>query len=57
MFQDHTVSEFREVFLTEFQSEATKLETAAFKEYTFIIDTQKRGNYPFRALDSKNFAR
>ena len=57
VFQDHTVSEFREVFLTEFQSEATKLETAAFKEYTFIIDTQKRGNFPFRALDYKNLAR
>lgn len=55
VFQD--VNEFHDVFLGSLKSENINLESAALREYTFIIDTQKRTLYPFKVYESTNLAR
>lgn len=55
VFVDSSVAEFKEVFINS--SKEVEVKTAAIGEYTFIIDTQKRSQYPFRTVDSTHFAR
>ena len=55
VFEDSTVKEFKEVF-TE-GTQAMEVRSAAMGEYSFIIDTRKRSQYPFRTTDSKDFVR
>ena len=55
VFEPSSVSEFKEVFVNT--SQQIELKTAAVGTYTFVIDNQKRSEYPFRTVDSKQFAR
>ena len=55
VFVDSTVAEFKEVFINA--SQQMEVKTAGIGEYSFVIDTQKRSQYPFRTVDSTQFAR
>ena len=55
VFEPSSVAEFKKVFINE--SKQFEVKPASIGEYTFIIDTQKRSQYPFRTSDSKMFAR
>ena len=55
VFVDSSVAEFKEVFINA--SEQMEVKTAGIGEYSFVIDTQKRSQYPFRTVDSTHFAR
>ena len=55
VFEDSTVMDFKEVFMEGTQQ--TEVRSAAMGEYTFIIDTNMRSQYPFRTVDSKDFVR
>ena len=53
-FEPSTVADFRDVFA---ENNNSTLKTAAMKSYTFIIDTKKRLQYPFRTTNPRNFVR
>ena len=55
VFVDSSVAEFKEVFINA--SEQMEVKTAGIGEYSFVIDTQRRSQYPFRTVDSTQFAR
>ena len=58
-YEPSTVTDFREVFAsgTEAENNNYTLKTAAIKSYTFIVDTKKRLQYPFRTTNPRNFVR
>ena len=55
VFESSSVAEFKKVFINE--SQQFDVKPASIGEYSFIVDTQKRSQYPFRTTDSKLFAR
>lgn len=55
-YEPSTVADFREVF-NSVESNNYTMKTAAIKSYTFIVDTKKRLQYPFRTTNSRNIAR
>ena len=55
IFVDSSIAEFNEVFGSDV--EPTESKSGAIDHYSFVIDTQKRYQYPFRTTESKNFAR
>ena len=55
VFEPLSVAVFKKVFIND--SKQFKVKPASIGEYTFIVDTQKRSQYPFRTTDSKMFAR
>ena len=55
VFVDSSVAEFKEVFIN--QSQQLEVKSAAIGQYSFVIDTQMRSQYPFQTMDSTNFAR
>ena len=55
IFENSTVKDFKEVFVEGTQE--MEVRSAAMGEYSFIIDTRKRSQYPFRTTDPKDFVR
>ena len=55
IFVDSSVAEFKEVFGSNVIPKEPK--SGAIDQYSFVVDTQKRYQYPFRTTESKNFAR
>ena len=57
-YEPSTVADFREVFTSGTGADNNyTLKTAAIKLYTFIADTKKRLQYPFRTTNPRNFVR
>ena len=54
VFHDLAIKDFRAVFLDQ---KGINLESAVIREYSFIIDTQKRRDYQFGASYGSQFAR
>ena len=54
-YEPSTVADFREVFTSG--AENFTLNTAAIKSYSFIVDTKKRLQYPFRTTNPRSFVR
>ena len=55
VFEPSSVAEFKKVFINE--SQQTELKTGSMGEYTFVVDTRKRSQYPFKTTDPKLFAK
>ena len=53
-YEPSSVANFREVFA---ENNNFTLKTAALKSYTFIVDTKKRMQYPFRTTNPRSFVR
>ena len=53
-YEPSSVADFREVFA---ENNNFTLKTAAMKSYTFIVDTKKRMQYPFRTTNPRSFVR
>ena len=55
VFDKMSVSNFHEVF-HQSESNGVNLKMGGDREYTFMMDTRERRNYPFNATDASNYA-
>jgi hypothetical protein len=53
-YEPSSVADFREVFA---ENNNFTMKTAAMKSYTFIVDTKKRMQHPFRTTNPRSFVR
>lgn len=54
VFNQDSVTNFHEVFHRD-HSNVKSLKMGGDREYTFMLDTQERRNYPFNVSDASNY--